>query len=464
MKLIILLVFLAFLLSGCSKPVVCTTPYILSGGTCCLDKNSDSVCDEGQHLVDIQGKQLVSSEELPDVEIERPLQGMQTVRTASIGRKTLSLQEGPALGNKDASVTLIVFGDYAHRMSQRFNNEVVPKILERYGDVIRYIYRDLPASTKAYHLHPAEAAQCAHEQGKFWEYHQLLFADVSRLSFTYLEEYAQYTGLDIEAFQLCMATHTYSENVFETMDAARAYGVTTLPTVFINRKKISGYRDYPYYKNFLDEVLQGELARKIESRRMISVDAVGRAHLILKGASVVDPTVTDTLYSNSVDIVDANLYVQAYDVLLGGTTRQDAATLTATVTIKLYGELTKNVYKVKLKTLDTQEKYDGGVATDIDVFGDTGIVTSLLPKARAHIAIFGKADVYDEIDRLLAKDLTFYFFLTEGIRERGLLTGMVDKADTEAYVIFPGTYIGEKFPNEQGFLHLFFESVSYRII
>ena len=462
MKWMAIAVFFVFLITACSKNIVCTTPYILSGDGCCLDKNNDKACDDEKRVADIEGKRLVDTEDLPELEIEEPKENKVVVPLIPAGKSPL--QEGPSIGGKDATVTITVFGDYYDRLSQRFNNEVIPKILERYGDTVLYIYRDVPSGRRDYLMAPAEAAQCALDQGKFWEYHNRLFMSVSKLTGSFLEEHANAAGLDVEKFRECLHLRKSAEQALEIMEAANAYGVTALPTVFVNRQRIGGYRDYLFYKDMLDNLLELELANKVEDRRHVTVDAVGKAYSILRGISVYDPAAEDSMHSNNVEVVDASLYADAEDVKIKGKTDEDKAKLEASLRLRKYRELSDTIYKIKLTSLDTSADRFGGVATDVNVFGNTEIGTAQLPKAKAFIAIFGKADVLDARNRLLAKDQTALFFLTEGLRADGLLSGNVEKADTEAYLILPGRFIGEEFPNQQGFLHLFFESVSYRVV
>lgn len=462
MKWMVIAVFLIILISACTKNIVCTTPYILAGDGCCLDKNNDKVCDDEKRVADIEGKRLVDTEDLPELEIEKSNENKVVVPL--IPAEKSPLQEGPSIGNKDATVTITVFGDYYDRLSQRFNNEVIPKILERYGDTVLYIYRDLPSGRKDYLMAPAEAAQCALDQGKFWEYHQRLFMDVSKLTGSFLDEHANAAGLDVQKFNECLDLRKNAEQVLEIMEAANAYGVTALPTVFVNQQRIGGYRDYLFYKNMLDDILELELANKVEDRRHVTVDAVGKAYDVSSGIAVYDPSVEDSMYSNNVKVIDASLYADAEDVKIKGKTDDDAAKLEASLRLRKYGALSDTIYKIKLTSLDTSADRLGGVATDINAFGNTGIGTAQLPRAKAFVAIFGKADVLDARNKLLAKDQTAFFFLTEGLRNDGLLSGNVDKEDTEAYLIMPGRFIGEEFPNQQRFLHLFFESVSYRVV
>ena len=237
MKWMAIAVFFVFLITACSKNIVCTTPYVLSGDGCCLDKNNDKVCDDEKRVADIEGKRLVDTEDLPELEIEEPKENKVVVPLIPAGKSPL--QEGPSIGGKDATVTITVFGDYYDRLSQRFNNEVIPKILERYGDTVLYIYRDVPSGRRDYMMAPAEAAQCALDQGKFWEYHNRLFMSVSKLTGSFLEEHANAAGLDVEKFNECLRLRKNAEQALEIMEAANAYGVTILPTVFFKPQRIS---------------------------------------------------------------------------------------------------------------------------------------------------------------------------------------------------------------------------------
>ncbi len=110
--------------------------------------------------------------------------------------------DNPAIGPADAPIVIIEFSDFECPFCTRWHQQVWPRLQEVYGDKIRLVYRDFPL----YSLHPnagpaAEAANCANEQGRFWEYHDLLFAAEQGLGREAYEAYASQLNLDMDPIQ-----------------------------------------------------------------------------------------------------------------------------------------------------------------------------------------------------------------------------------------------------------------------
>jgi len=106
-------------------------------------------------------------------------------------------------------------------------------------------------------LPAAEAAQCAHEQGKFWEYHDKLFANQRALSDEDLVKYATETGLDVEAFKSCFASGKFKSVVQQDAQEGGKIGVTGTPAFFVNGRFLSGAQPFDAFKTIIDD----EIAR-----------------------------------------------------------------------------------------------------------------------------------------------------------------------------------------------------------
>ena len=123
-------------------------------------------------------------------------------------------------------------------------------------------------------MHPfaqkaAEATECADDQGKFWEYHDLVFANQSAIDVDSLKGYADQLGLDIATFNDCLDSGKYEQEVLQDVQDGRAAGVTGTPAFFINGELVSGaipFEDYPDqsgamqpgFKSTIDAALAGE--------------------------------------------------------------------------------------------------------------------------------------------------------------------------------------------------------------
>jgi protein-disulfide isomerase len=197
-------------------------------------------------------------------------QNRQTARTAFLDRLkastpvTITLEPPrvdvahagrPAKGPADAPVQIIEFSDFQCPFCFRAN-PTVAEVLKTYGDRIRFVYRHYPLPNHPNARPAAEAAACAEEQGKFWEFHDRLFADQSRLSDADLKQHAAELGLDAAKFNECFDTHKFQSLVDEDMDAALAAGVSGTPAFFINGRPLSGAQPFENFKRVIDEELQ----------------------------------------------------------------------------------------------------------------------------------------------------------------------------------------------------------------
>jgi protein-disulfide isomerase len=168
----------------------------------------------------------------------------------------VSADDDPTQGSKDAPVTIIEFSDFQCPYSKQYHDEILPMIVSVYGDEIRYVYRDFPLTS----MHPqaqkaAEAAQCAFEQGKFWEYYENLFRNQGALDVPNLKNYATELGLDESNFNLCLDSGKYAQEVQKDFEDGRSYGVTGSPTFFINGRMLVGAQPFSTFQTVIEEEL-----------------------------------------------------------------------------------------------------------------------------------------------------------------------------------------------------------------
>lgn len=147
----------------------------------------------------------------------------------------------PAWGPADARIVIIEYSDFQCPYCKMFMENTYARLRQMYSDQVRFIYRDFPLDS----IHPrarpaAEAAQCAHEQGKFWEYHDLLFANQQALETSDLKRYAQQLGLNMDQFNTCVDTRKYQASVEADVQAGLRQNVTGTPTFFINGQALVG--------------------------------------------------------------------------------------------------------------------------------------------------------------------------------------------------------------------------------
>ncbi len=165
--------------------------------------------------------------------------------------------DDPALGAATAPVTLVEFSDFQCPFCARVM-PTLKKVKEAYGDRVRIVWKDFPLTS----IHPqafraAEAGQCAREQGKFWELHDVLFSNQQALQPDDLKKHAAGIGLDPAKFNACFDASKYGERVQQQMMAGSALGVGSTPSIFINGRLVAGAQPFEVFASIIDD----ELAR-----------------------------------------------------------------------------------------------------------------------------------------------------------------------------------------------------------
>jgi protein-disulfide isomerase len=167
-------------------------------------------------------------------------QSQRIARLESAGRETGALpaevqlsfsNDWKGLGNPDAPVTVIEFTDYECPFCRQFHQDAYKAILRQYVDSgkVRWVSRDLPLQIHAYAKKSAEAAHCAGEQGKFWEYRDALLSSDQPLSRQLLRTTATRLSLHTEKLLRCLDSATYSERVANDIADARVLQIDGTP-------------------------------------------------------------------------------------------------------------------------------------------------------------------------------------------------------------------------------------------
>jgi protein-disulfide isomerase len=171
-------------------------------------------------------------------------------------RAAIALQPAdPSIGNTAAPVTIVEFSDFQCPYCQRAA-PTLKQLREKYGEKVRVVWKDFPLTQ----IHPqafraAEAGHCAAEQGKFWEYHDKLFASQQALQPDFLKQYAKEMSLDGAKFDACMDASKYAEQVRDNVAAGSQLGVNSTPTLFVNGRRLEGAQPYDVIASVIDEEL-----------------------------------------------------------------------------------------------------------------------------------------------------------------------------------------------------------------
>lgn len=121
---------------------------------------------------------------------------------------------------------------------------------------MRIVYRDFPLPNHPQAQPAAEAALCAHDQGKFWEYHDRLFENQRALATDNLKQYARDLGLDTGAFDQCLDSRKFREDVMQDYREGSQLGVNATPTFFINGRFLSGAQPFEAFQQIIEEEIE----------------------------------------------------------------------------------------------------------------------------------------------------------------------------------------------------------------
>lgn len=169
-------------------------------------------------------------------------------------------QNGPTKGDKKAPVTLIEFSDFQCSFCRKFWKKTLPLIEERYIKTgkVKLVYRHFAILGKPSKA-AAQAAECAGEQGKFWDYHDKLFASAGSLfAFTRgsLKGYARELGLKDKLFSQCIDSAKYSKKVDGETSIAASLGARGTPTFFLNGRLIVGAQPFEVFEAVIEKELK----------------------------------------------------------------------------------------------------------------------------------------------------------------------------------------------------------------
>ena len=167
---------------------------------------------------------------------------------------SVSADDDPAMGPADAPVTIVEFSDFQCPYCQK-SVATLKELRRLYGDKIRVVYRDYPGPNHPQAAPAAEAAQCAGDQGKFWEFHDVLFARQTRETGWDFDALAREVGLHANEFSSCLSTGRYREEVRKDLQDGLALGITSTPTFFINGRPLVGAQPLAEFSRLIDPLL-----------------------------------------------------------------------------------------------------------------------------------------------------------------------------------------------------------------
>jgi protein-disulfide isomerase len=161
----------------------------------------------------------------------------------------------PGIGPQDALVVVVEFSDYMCPACRKAH-KIAIRIKKKYKDRIKWVFKDFPLEQHVGAKKMAEAAHCANDQGKFWQYQDLLFSLKNGFGSKEVKIYARQLGLDEEEFEECISNRHYRSKVEENVKIGREIGVSATPTFIINGKLVSGAISYEKFEALIEEALK----------------------------------------------------------------------------------------------------------------------------------------------------------------------------------------------------------------
>lgn len=182
--------------------------------------------------------------------------GKKEISKNTAGKGEVKREDAYYKGNKEAKVEIVEFSDLQCPACKMADPEI-KKVLEFYGDKIVFYYRHFPLMQHKFSKQAASAAEAAGIQGKFWEMHDMIFANQSSLSEESFVEFAKNLGLDIAKFNADKAGSIVKEKIDKDTADAQGVGVNSTPTFFLNGEKVEGGGlTFEDWKTKIDEKLK----------------------------------------------------------------------------------------------------------------------------------------------------------------------------------------------------------------
>jgi protein-disulfide isomerase len=180
---------------------------------------------------------------------------LEVINSNSLNKNVDHNDNSRVIGPATAPVTIVEYGDFGCSTCRAWENQgVLAKILARYGDKVRFIWRDLPVITPQ-SPKAAEAADCANDQNQFWPYHDLLYSKAPALSISDLKAYAAQLGLDTPRFNACLDSSQHAVDVNNDLKDGFSHGFRATPSFLVNNMPEIGPISFDQFSQLIDAAL-----------------------------------------------------------------------------------------------------------------------------------------------------------------------------------------------------------------
>jgi protein-disulfide isomerase len=241
--------------------IAVTALITLQTGAFLLEKNDDDA------LTRVQGETILKQLAEIRTTLERIEKQPRAGARPNVPTTASASTKGrPALGDPEAGVTVVEFTDYQCPFCSRFERSTFKQLKQNYIDTgkVRWVVLDMPLSFHKDALFASQAAHCANEQDKFWELRELFFQNQKKLQPEDIARYAQQVGIKPEAFNTCINSNRYQENIQRDITEAGKQRITGTPTFVIGMsapdvvsgKRIVGAQHYNVFSSEIEALLK----------------------------------------------------------------------------------------------------------------------------------------------------------------------------------------------------------------
>jgi protein-disulfide isomerase len=179
----------------------------------------------------------------------------------------IGVDDDPVMGDANARVTIIEFGDYQCPICRLFWKDTLPRLRKEYIDTgkVKLVFRDFPLPGHPMAVPSAMGTECAEDQGRFWEFHDKVYREQDRRAregevFEFrvndLKRWAADIKLDTAAFNECLDSGKYKQEVAADYAAAAGVGLHGTPVFFINGRALSGAHPFATFQKIIEEELK----------------------------------------------------------------------------------------------------------------------------------------------------------------------------------------------------------------
>jgi protein-disulfide isomerase len=169
-------------------------------------------------------------------------------------RLQVSADDDPTRGPRDAPVHIVMFSDFQCPYCAQAE-PVLARVRQIYGDKVAITFRDYPLPIHPLAMIAAKAANCAAKSGKYWEFHDALFASQTDLSRDRIREIAESLGLSMNDLASCFDAPATNLEIQHDVDDGRRLGVDSTPTFFVNGRMLSGSQTVDRLASVIDDEL-----------------------------------------------------------------------------------------------------------------------------------------------------------------------------------------------------------------